>query len=298
MKRTLYLAVSLLFLLTGCRAVQVQSPATETITQPAKQTLAQKKTALSQKKKSATQLPEVLGGIVKSDEWIIYKDEKQEEFKGHVFFDNDTYTFKSNYALSDRKNNTFTASGKVYAKHKDEQNTIYEAYADYARYNYKTGKGLLKSTTKDPVRLILTDNTQTVTANAKQISFDTNTQVFVLTGQVNAKRITPQGTQTMKADKATVKQQEDYLLLEGNAVLADDLRMLQADTVLYDGAHDQARAYGARPLATGSTEQGTFAIIADNVSSDAQGNVVTLDGSVQGWLVSPEINNNKINTKF
>ena len=156
----------------------------------------------------------------------------------------------------------------------------------------------MKSTTKNPVRLILTDNTQTVTANAKQISFDTNTQVFVLTGQVDAKRITAQGTQTMQANKATVKQLEDYLLLEGNAVLADDVRTLKADTVLYDGAHDQAHAYGARPLVTGSTEQGTFAIIADNVSSDAQGNVITLDGRVQGWVVSPEINNHKINNKF
>ncbi len=296
--RNLCLASSMLLLLTGCRGVQMQPPTTQAVTQPAKQTLAQKKSALSQKKKSALQLPEVLGGIVKSDEWIIYKDEKKEEFKGNVFYNNDIYTFKSNYALSDRQNNTFTASGNVYAKHKDEQNTVYEAYADYARYNYKTGKGLLKSTTKKPVRLILTDNTQTVTAQAKQISFDTNTQVFILTGQVDAKRVTAEGTQTMKADKATVKQQEDYLLLEGNALLTDDLRTLQADTVLYDGAHNQAHAYGARPLATGSTEQGTFAIIADSVSSDAAGNVVTLDGRVQGWLVSPELNNHKINEKF
>lgn len=295
---SLCLFTGVLLFLSGCHAVQVQAPATETITRPAKQTLAQKKSMISQKKKTATQLPEMLGGVVKSDEWIIYKDQEQEEFRGRVSYDNDAYTFKSGYALSDRKNNTFTASGNVYAKHKDEQNTVYEAYADQARYNYKTGKGLLKSTSKNPARLILTDNTQTVTACAKQISFDTNTQIFILTGQVSAKRVTAEGTQTMKADKATIKQQEDYLLLEGNAILADDLRTLQADTVLYDGAHDRARAYGARPLATGSTDQGTFAIIADNVSSDAQGNVVTLDGSVQGWLVSPEINNNKINNKF
>ncbi len=296
-RRLVYAFLSLGCLLTACRGVPVQTP-TETITRPAKQTLAQKKLALSQKKKQATQLPEVLGGIVKSDEWIIYKDKEQEEFSGHVFYDNGAYTFQSNYALSDRKNHTFTASGNVYAKQKDAQNTVYEAYADYARYNYQTGKGLLKSTTKKPVRLILTEAAQTVTAQAKQITFDTNQQIFVLTGNVDAKRTTPEGTQTIRAQKATLKQLEDYLLLEGNAVLADDLRTLQADTVIYDGAHNQAHAYGARPLATGSTEQGTFAIIADTISSDAQGNVVTLDGKVQGWLVSPELNNNKINTKF
>ncbi len=297
MKMRLYPWISLVLVVTGCRGVQVQTP-TETVTRPAKQTLAQKKSALSQRKQAAAQLPEVLGGIVQSDEWVIYKDKEQEEFTGHVFYDNGAYTFKSNYALSDRKNHTFTASGNVYAKQKDAQNTIYEAYADYARYNYQTGKGILKSTTKNPVRLILTDSTQQVTAQAKQISFDTNQQIFILTGNVDAKRTTVEGTQIMKADKATLKQLEDYLLLEGNAVLADDLRTLQADTVIYDGAHNQAHAYGARPLATGSTEQGTFAIIADNISSDAEGNVVTLDGKVQGWIVSPELNNNKINTKF
>ena len=247
MKMRLYPWISLVLVVTGCRGVQVQTP-TETVTRPAKQTLAQKKSALSQRKQAAAQLPEVLGGIVQSDEWVIYKDKEQEEFTGHVFYDNGAYTFKSNYALSDRKNHTFTASGNVYAKQKDAQNTIYEAYADYARYNYQTGKGILKSTTKNPVRLILTDSTQQVTAQAKQISFDTNQQIFILTGNVDAKRTTVEGTQIMKADKATLKQLEDYLLLEGNAVLADDLRTLQADTVIYDGAHNQAHAYGARPL--------------------------------------------------
>ena len=176
--------------------------------------------------------------------------------------------------------------------------TIYEAYADSARYNYKTGKGVLQSTTQNPVRLILTDATQQVTASAKHISFDTTNQIFILTGKVKAVRTTAEGTQTMQADKATLKQLEDYLYLEGNAVLADEAHTLQADTVIYDGAHNQAHAYGARPLATGSTEQGTFAIIADNISSDAEGTFVTLDGKVQGWLVSPELNDNKINHKF
>lgn len=298
MKRVYWLAASACVLAMGCRPLQVQTPPTETVTRPAKQTLQQKKSALANRKNTVSQLPEVLGGIVQSDEWTIYKDEEKEEFSGHVFYDNGIYTFKSNYALSDRKHNTFTATGNVYAKQKNPNGTIYEAYTDYAKYNYKTSTGLLKSTTSTPVRLVLTDKEQTLTARAKQISFNTTTQVFVLTGNVHATRTTPQGNQTLQADKVTLKQQEDYLLLEGNAVLTDDQYSLQADTVVYDGSHNQAHAYGARPLATGSTEQGTFAIIADTISSDAQGNKVTLDGRVQGWLVSPELNNNKLNEKF
>ena len=285
-------------LLSACYRAQVQAPSVQNLPQP-KQTLTQKKEALKAKKKSATQMPEVLGGIVKSDEWIIYKEQEQEEFKGHVFYDNGQYVFKADYALSDRKQHTATARGNVYLKQKElREPTTYEAWGDYAFYNYQTGKGVLKSTSKKQARLQLTDATQTVTATAKHISFDTNTQVFILTGNVHATRVTPDGTQTLQADKVTVKQQEDYVRLDGNAVLNDGQRTVQADTVIYDGERNHSTAYGARPLATGTTEQGTFAIIADKVTSDAQGTVVTLDGRVQGWVVSPELNNNPINQKF
>ena len=292
----IYILVTSIYL-TGCQGIKVQTP-TETVTRPAKQTLARKKSLLSQKKQAATQFPEVLGGIVQSDEWIIYKEKKQEEFKGHVSYDNGTYTFKSDYALSDRNKNTITATGNVYIRQIDKQQTSHEVYTDYALYNYKTSKGLLKSTSAGPVRLILKDKTQNIVAHAKQISFDSNAQIFILTGNVAATRTTKQGTQTLHADKVTLRQQDNYARLDGNAHLADDLRTLQADTVIYDGQHNQAHAYGARPLATGSTEQGTFAIIADTIKSDAQGDVITLDGRVQGWLVSPELNNNKLNEKF
>lgn len=282
----------------GCRTTAIQGPDTTPLTTPAKQNISQKKNAFKQKRAAATQLPDVLGGIIKSDEWVIYRDTEQEEFKGNVSYDNGAYVFKAGYALSDRKHHTFTARNQVYAKQTDTQGVVYEATADYAHYNYQTGKGVLKSTSKNLVQLVLTDATQKVTAHAKHIAFDTISQIFILTGQVNVVRTTPQGTQTLRADKATLKQLEDFVYLEGNATLADEQRTLQADTVLYDGAHDQARAYGARPLATGTTEQGTFAIIADNVTSDAAGNWVKLDGKVQGWFVSPELNNHKINNQF
>ncbi len=283
--------------LAGCKAAQVATPTVTDVAQP-KQTLAQKKASLKGKTQAASALPEALGGLVQSDEWIIYKDKQQEEFKGHVSYDNGVYVFKAGYALSDRAQNTITASQNVYLKQQNPQGPTYQVQCDWGLYNYKTGKGTLKSTSKSPVRLSMTDDTQTVTARAKQITFNTTTQIFILTGDVHATRTTEQGTQTMQADKATLRQLEDFVHLEGNAVLSDGEHTLQADTVIYNGAKNEARAFGARPLATGTTEQGTFAIIADSVSSDAQGTVVHLDGRVQGWLVSPEINNNKINKQF
>ncbi len=286
-----------LCLLSACNTVHTPLPDAKTITQPARQTLQARKKKL-QPKRPRTELADALGGLVQSDQWAVYKDLEQEEFTGHVFYDNGTYTFKADYALSDRKAHTVTARGNVQLKQHLPQNPVYEGTADWGRYNYKTGQGILKSTTKNPVHLVMTEEAQTVTAHAKRIDFNTDTQIFTLQGNVQVTRVTPKGTQTMQADKIILKQQEDYVHLSGHAQLSDGAQTLRADNVIYNGAKNQARAYGARPLLTGATEQGTFAIIADNVSSDAQGNEVTLDGRVQGWLVAPQLNNHEINTKF
>ena len=298
MKLLPFLCLTGMLFVSGCYTVRTPLPDAQTVTQSAQKTLQQKKEQFKLKQKAPT-LPQSLGGLVKSDEWIIYKDQEQEEFKGHVSYDNGVYTLRAGYVLSDRKNNTITATQNVYLKQHEPQSPVYEAYADRAVYHYKTGKGTLSASTKTPVKLILTQEpAQTVTATAKQIDFDTNTQIFTLTGNVFALRTTPEGTQTLKANKVIFKQLQDYLLLEGNALLSDGQRTLRADTILYNGAKNEAHAQGSRPLLTGSAEQGTFAIIADKVSSDAAGEVVVLDGNVQGWLVAPELNNNKLNSQF
>ncbi len=296
MKKTIFLLCALVGV-AGCYTVRTPLPDAKEVTQTAQKTWQEKKTAL-RNKHTAPAFPESLGGILQSDQWTIYREQEQEEFTGHVSYDNGTYIFKANYALSDRKNRTVTARGNVYLKYRQIDGSAYQAYADRARYHYQSGKGQLKSATQNPVKLILTEPAQTVTALAQQVDFDTTAQVFILTGNVHVTRVTPDGTQNMQARKMTLKQNEDYVYLDGDAVLSDGLRTLQANSVLYNGAKNEARATGSRPLVTGSAEQGTFAVIADEVTSDAQGNVVQLNGRVQGWLVSPELNNHKANTQF
>lgn len=263
---------------------QVQTPVVNRL-KAAKQSLQSKHT-------SRQEIPSVLGGIVQSDNWTVYRDKQQEEFSGHVFYDNGTYTFKSDYALSERAYNRLTAKGNVYLKQKEPNGTTYEAYAHTARYNYKTQQGTLQArNSSTPVKLIYTPTKdQPVTATAQKVTFDLDKRIFTLEGKVHVERNTPQGLQTLSARKAYLKQTEDYIKLEGNAILSDSLRSLEAETIIYDGAHNESYASGERPLLHGSTEQGTFAIIADKVSSDAEGNKVILDGQVQGWFVSPQIN--------
>lgn len=254
--------------------------------------LKEAKKSLQAKRTSHQEIPSVLGGIVQSDNWTVYRDKEQEEFSGHVFYDNGTYTFKSDYALSERAKNRLTAKGNVYLKQKAQDGTTYQAYAHTARYNYKTQQGTLTARNRTtPVKLIYTPaNEQPVIVTAQKVMFDLEKEIFTLEGNVHVQRNTAQGPQTLSANKALIKKAEEYIKLEGSAVLSDSLRSLEAESIIYDGANNQAYAAGSRPLLRGSTDQGTFAIIADKATSDAEGNKVTLDGQVQGWFVSPKVN--------
>lgn len=283
--------------LNGCKTVRAQGP--EIPVPAAKPHLAAAKQNLQNKRKKAAEIPPVLGGIVQSDSWVIYKDQEKEEFTGNVSYDNGSYAFKADYALSERAQNRVSARGRVWLRQTERDGSFYEAYADSARYNYKTQKGWLAANRGKTVKLVLTDEKkQTVTAYAGKVSFDLNEKIFVLQNNVRVERPTPEGLEILTADKATYKQAENYALLEGGAKATDSQRTLEAETIVYDGAKNASYAYGARPLVHGTTEQGTFAVIADKVSADNDGNQITLDGKVQGWMVSPQLNESDLNSKF
>lgn len=299
MKKTPFLFV-LLFaaavFTSGCKTVHIEGP--EIKIPPAKKRLNLAKNSLKNKTQNM-QLPPVLGGLIASDSWVIYKDKQQEEFKGRVSYDNGVYTFRADYALSERAQNRFTARGNVYVKQAEPGAPVYEAYADYARYNYQTQKGFLKASKKNPVRLIYREGKEPpVTAYAQEAGFDLDQGLFVLEGDVRVERPAPEGMQTLKAQKATFKQNQNHLTLSGGAELSDSQRTLVADTIIYDGEHNYSTASGSRPLLSGTSEQGTFAIIADKVQADNEGRQITLDGKVQGWVVSPQLNDAEINDKF
>lgn len=284
-------------LLGACRTVRLQGPEVPPV--ETKPRLQQVKQAFSVKNISSNSLPAVLGGLVKSDNWIIYKDKQQEEFTGHVSYENDTYTFRADYALSDRARHTFSARGQVFLRQQNQDGSFYEAYAHKVRYNYQTQKADMSGKKNAPVKLVYhTSKGQTLTATAQKASFDLNQKIYILQKDVHIQRPTGQDLQTLTAQKATLKQIEQYVLLEGNATVADGQRTLRAETIIYDGQNNTSYAQGNRVLASGRTEQGTFAIIADKVQSDNAGNKIHLNGQVQGWLVSPQINSSKINNKF
>lgn len=283
-----FLPLLLGVLAAGCYSVKVSAPAVETPKQAVK--VKQAREQLKLKKQTAKEIPSVLGGIVQSDSWIIYKDKQQEEFSGNVSYDNGAYVFKADYALSERALNRITARGNVYVKQTEKDGSFYEAFAGWARYNYQTQKGSVKGTKKVPVKLVYRDEkNQLTTALADYIDFDLGTRTFELAGNVRVVREGPESTQHLSADNVFIRQDDNYVRLTGNAKLNDNNHSLEADEIVYDGAHNAAYSQGGRVLAEGSAQQGRFAIIADKVASDSEGNTIELDGRVQGWLVSPEL---------
>ena len=288
-KTRLISALFFSLLLGACHTVAVQTPAVEP--PPQAQRLKLARAQLKEKKQTAREIPPILGGMVKSDNWIIYRTEQKEEFEGNVSYDNGSYLFKADYALSERAKNRITARGSVYVRQNEQDGSAYEAYAHKVQYNYKTQKGeAYASPDATPVKVIYTDEKQQLTtALADHISFDLDTDTFELSGHVRIERPSKDGTQRISADKVIIRQTDNFIELAGNAALTDERYRLRADTIVYDGANNSVYAKGSRPLMEGTAEQGTFAIIADEAVSDSEGGKVERNGHVQGWLVSPEL---------
>ncbi len=290
----LFILSSFSLLTTACTGVKKEGPV---LKNPApKVKAAQQKV---QKEKPSFSIPQTLGGVVSSDSWVIYPEKEQEEFKGNVYYDNGTYTFRSDYALSDRKKSTFSASGNLFVKQAPPQGPVYEAWADSGFYNYATQKGALQAGKGKFVRLNYTDTDRVLTrAQARKADFDVKQQTYNLHTDVTLRRPTQFGLATVTADSLSVRQKDEYALLKGNAKVTTPNHSLSAQTIEFDGKNDRSYAYGSRVLGTGKTEEGLFAIIADRAELANTSRKISFTGKVAGWVVSDEINKSEVNDKF
>ncbi len=300
-KSFLFFFISL-FYLGGCFSLKTQQEITRSgpDLSTAQASLQQKTQKVKEKKENASQLPEALGGVVSSDRWIIYKEKEEEEFEGNVHYDNGTYIFHAQYALSQRKKNLFTAKDSVYIRKNESDKSFYELYADKASYNYSTGNGQAIANRKGKIKLVY-QNPQgdLVTALAQRADFNTKEETYVLSGDVFVTYIDHLNKKTtLRADKISARKKDNYALLQGNAVAENQDYTLRSQSIEYDGHKKMAYAYGDRPLANGKTQDGTFAIIADEVSAETDSRKIKLSGQVQGWIVSDQINHSKANESF
>ena len=263
----------------------------------AAKTAAAQQKAQNLKNKKFSSLPDTLGGVVTSDRWVIYKEKAEEEFEGNVHYDNGIYVFRAGYALSQRKKNLLTAKEDIYLRYNENKNVWYELYADKAVYDYQSGEGNAEAAGKKKIKLVYhTAQNELITAWARKAEFNTQTEVYHLSGSVFVTYQDAAGKiSTLKAEEIIARQKDNYAILQGGAEAQNDSYRLNAQTIEYNGREGYTYAYGGRPLLRGKTQDGTFAIIADRVSADNATRKVKMTGQVEGWTVSEQINRSRAN---
>ena len=101
-------------------------------------------------KQQTEELSAILGGMVKSDRWIIRKDKAEEEFIGNVHYENENYKISADRALSQRSLNVYTLSGNVFAQRSQDGQTI-SLQAAKVFFNRKKDSGYAQGSKKKQI---------------------------------------------------------------------------------------------------------------------------------------------------
>ncbi|MBQ4493756.1 MAG: hypothetical protein II972_04070 [Elusimicrobiaceae bacterium] len=195
-------------------------------------------------------LSALLGGSVQSNKWIINRDKEQEEFIGNVRYQNDIYNLRSDYALSQRKENTYLLKGNILAS-QTLVDTFTQIKAEEFFYNNKTLKGY---------------------ALGKK-----NRQIEILYK-------TPNNTFNLYGNRVDFNKDTNFIKITGNSELDDLNNTLYADTITFNTQSGLFEAYEKRPVLWGFGVDGDYALQADKITADTQKNIFKAQGNIQGWF--------------
>jgi len=192
----------------------------------------------------------LLGGMVKSDKWIIRKDSFEEEFIGNVHYENEIYKVLADKALSKRKDKTYELSGNVFAS-RTEDNTVLTLNANRVFYNQKKDTGFANSSKKAQVKIIYT---------------------------------TPENVYTLLANKVEFSNKANFFKATGKVQLSDKENTLKAEEITFDRASGIFEALSVRPIMLGKNKDGSYALEADRIIVNTKTGKFNAKGSPQGWL--------------
>lgn len=192
----------------------------------------------------------LLGGMIKSDKWIIRKDAMEEEFKGHVRYENEKYKLLADKALSKRKEKKYELTGNVLLSRKDG-NTTLTLTAGRVSYDQNKDKGLAIAAKKKQVKVVY---------------------------------VTPENTYTLFANKVEFSKQANFCKATGTVKLTDKENSLKAQTATFDRLSGIFEALPERPQVSGKNEDGTYALEADKIIVDTKNGTIRTVGTSQGWL--------------
>lgn len=192
----------------------------------------------------------LLGGIVKSDKWVIRKDVFEEEFIGNVHYENEMYKIFADKALSKRKEKIYELSGNVFLS-RSEDNTTITLNAGRVFYNQKKDTGFASSSKKDQVKIVYT---------------------------------TPENVYTLLANKVEFSKKANFFKATGKVQLSDKENTLKAEKVTFDRSSGIFEALSVRPIMLGKNKDGSYALEADKIIVNTKTGKFNATGKPQGWL--------------
>lgn len=95
----------------------------------------------------------LMGSVVKSDLWEIDRTKNIEIFRGNVFFENNTYFFRSDTAIYNHTSKEWDAYGEVYCRKKIDEKRYLELSLDEAKYFEQSQILSAKSTKRRKITL-------------------------------------------------------------------------------------------------------------------------------------------------
>jgi len=192
----------------------------------------------------------LLGGMVKSDKWIIRKDSFEEEFIGNVHYENEMYKISADKALSKRKEKTYELSGNVFLSRTENDTTI-TLNAGRVFYNQKKDTGFALSAKKSQVKIVYT---------------------------------TPENVYTLLANKVEFSNKANFFKATGKVQLSDKENTLKAEEITFDRVNGIFEAVSVRPIILGENKDGSYALEADKMIVNTKTGKFKATGAPQGWL--------------
>ena len=192
----------------------------------------------------------LLGGMVKSDKWVIRKDSFEEEFIGNVYYENEMYKISADKALSKRKDKTYELSGNVFLS-RSENNTFITLSAGQVFYNQKKDVGFAVAAPKKQVKIVYT---------------------------------TPENIYTLLANKVEFSNKANFFKATGKVQLSDKENTLKANEITFDRAGGIFEALSVRPIIFGKNKDGSYALEADKMIVNTKTGKFNATGKPQGWL--------------
>lgn len=236
----------------------------------------------------AQELPEgLLGGLLKSDKWLIHKTEQSEEFIGNVRYESELYKLKSAYAKSDRKNNIFTLEKDVYLWNKNLKGDTSAVTADNVVFNLNTGAGAAAGN-KTPLNIVYTTSDAVLEAESKTAAFNTKKETLTLKDNVKIKYTLPADFLLAFSEAAYVDRKNDTLRLSGNVELDTSQYSVLAREVSLDNKNNKAVIAGGRPVVTADKPEFSLAAQSERIEIDTLNQKIKAHGRINGWVQPKE----------